>query len=117
MRPNQELEIRARTGALGAQGFPGNTADYTRRKLSYLDNGLELVRVTIGYMATPERDTASAALHHDHILSCDLVAFRSASLTRFAAGFALGDLREFFAFFLAVPTNHRDHLGKMASML
>jgi hypothetical protein len=68
MSPNQELEISAHTG-LEPRGFPGNTADYTRRKLYYLDNGLEVVRVTIGYMATPERDTASAALHHDHILS------------------------------------------------
>ena len=112
MSPNQELEISARTGALGAPGFSGQFSGLHAAQAI----GLELVRGTLGYKATPERDTASAALHHDHILSCDLVAFRSASLTRFAASFALGDLREFFAFFLAVPTNHRDYLGEMARM-
>src|ERR1700730_7284699 len=50
-------------------------------------------------------------------LGSDLVAFLGAGLAGFAAGFAFGDLREFFTFFLAVPANHRDHLGEMASML
>ena len=51
------------------------------------------------------------------LLGSDLVAFLGAGLAGFAAGFAFGDLREFFTFFLAVPANHRDHLGEMASML
>jgi len=51
------------------------------------------------------------------LLGSDLVAFLGAGLAGFAAGFAFGDLREFFTFFLAVPANHRYHLGEMASML
>jgi hypothetical protein len=45
------------------------------------------------------------------MLGSDLIAFRSACLTGFAAGFALGNFREFFAFFLAVPADHRDDFG------
>jgi hypothetical protein len=52
-----------------------------------------------------------AALPCIQILGSDLIAFRGASLTGFAAGFALGDFREFFAFFLAVPADHRDDFG------
>jgi hypothetical protein len=62
-------------------------------------------------IALEERGTASAALPHDQLLGGNLVAFRGAGLARVAAGFAFGDLREFFAFFLAVPANHRDHFG------
>src|SRR3984893_16425714 len=58
-----------------------------------------------------------ALIESNSLLGSNLVAFLGAGLAGFAAGFAFGDLREFFTFFLAVPANHRDHLGEMASML
>ena len=61
--------------------------------------------------ASEERGPAAAALPCNQILGSDLIAFRGACLTGFAAGFALGNFREFFAFFLAVPADHSDDLG------
>ena len=72
--------------------------------------------MTIG-IASVERGTASAALPCNQILGSDLIAFRGASLTGFATGFAFGDFGEFFTFFLAVPADHRHYLGEMAGML
>ena len=62
-------------------------------------------------IASAERGPAAAALPCNQKLRSYLIAFRGACLTGFAAGFALGNFREFFAFFLAVPTDHRDDFG------
>ena len=65
----------------------------------------------------PSHEISDRPAGPNSLLGSDLVAFLGAGLAGFAAGFAFGDLREFFTFFLAVPANHRDHLGEMASML
>jgi hypothetical protein len=65
----------------------------------------------------PSHEISDRPAGPNSLLGSDLVAFLGAGPAGFAAGFAFGDLREFFTFFLAVPANHRDQLGEMASML